>query len=83
MQKPFRFLSTLALFSLYPASPACGQSPQQFDCAMEKDPFFSYCTDISKFLSAAAAHKDAGGKIDRANPDTIGAPSPRRQWRGR
>ena len=73
MHKPFRFLSTVALFSLYLASPACGQSPQQFDCAKEKDPFFSYCTDINKFLSTVAAHKDAGGKIDRANPDTRAA----------
>lgn len=70
MHMPLRFLSIAALFSLHLASSACGQSPQLFDCAREKDPFFSYCADINKFLTAAAAHKDAGGKIDRVNPDT-------------
>src|SRR5229473_520959 len=37
-----------------------------FNCAKEKDPFFSYCMDINLFLSRAADNKKAnGGKVDR------------------
>jgi len=70
MRKLFRFLSAAAPFCLYLAPPARGQGPQQFECAKEKDPFRSYCADINNFLTVAAAHKDAKGQIDRANPDT-------------
>lgn len=73
MRRLLHFLVIAVPTSLCLASPACGQSPQQFDCRKEKDPFFSYCGDINNFLTVAAAHKDAEGKIDRANPDTKAA----------
>lgn len=70
MHKPLPFLTIAVLPYLYLAIPACCQNAQQFDCAKEKDPLFSYCSDINNFLTTAAAHKDAAGKIDRTNPDT-------------
>lgn len=73
MRRPFRFLSTAALFCLYCAPPARGQSPQQFQCTKEQDPFFSYCDDINNFLAIVAQHKTSEGKIDRANKDNTAA----------
>lgn len=73
MPKLLRLLILTIPINLYLASSACGQTAKQFDCPKEKDPFFSYCKDINNFLNVAAANKDTGGKIDRANLDTKAA----------
>jgi hypothetical protein len=73
MRKSLHLLTIAVLTYLCLASPACGQTAQQFDCSKEKDPFSSYCTDINEFLATAAAHKDAGGKIDRTSQENQAA----------
>jgi len=68
MRQICRNLALRAALMVIGITGALGQTSAKYDCKKEKDPFFSYCEDVNKFLQDAAPTRSAGGKIDRTDP---------------
>ena len=63
IHRSLTIITALLVIGLY----AAGQTSPQYDCKKERDPFFSYCEDVNRFLKDAAPTRDGAGRIDRSN----------------